>query len=119
IQGISLTGFPAHNVGSSNTDVLDLSCLLVLITRTSSKQTTRTSSIHVESCKSPTKSLFDVGSSRISIFIVNTKSITLMFWQISQGYCVGLLLTTCELDDVQQVFEIEFVLTRFRLISGL
>nr|GEZ79709.1 hypothetical protein [Tanacetum cinerariifolium] len=31
-----------------------------------------TSLIHIESCKSPTKSLFDVGSSRISIFIVNT-----------------------------------------------
>nr|GEU31863.1 integrase, catalytic region, zinc finger, CCHC-type, peptidase aspartic, catalytic [Tanacetum cinerariifolium] len=31
-----------------------------------------TSSIHIESCKSPTKSLFDVGSSRISIFIGNT-----------------------------------------------
>ncbi|GJZ88241.1 hypothetical protein Tco_0660023 [Tanacetum coccineum] len=32
---ISLTGFPAQSVGSSNTDVLDLPCLLVLITRTS------------------------------------------------------------------------------------
>nr|GFA31227.1 hypothetical protein [Tanacetum cinerariifolium] len=31
-----------------------------------------TSSIHIESCKSPTKSLFDVSSSRISIFTVNT-----------------------------------------------
>ncbi|GJV22753.1 hypothetical protein Tco_1375448 [Tanacetum coccineum] len=28
--------------------------------------------INIESCKSPTKSLFDVGSSRISIFTVNT-----------------------------------------------
>ncbi|GKB34868.1 putative ribonuclease H-like domain-containing protein [Tanacetum coccineum] len=35
IQRISLTGFPAQSVGSSNTDVLDLSCLLVLITGTS------------------------------------------------------------------------------------
>ncbi|GKD10164.1 hypothetical protein Tco_1189849, partial [Tanacetum coccineum] len=35
IQKISLTGFPAQSVGSSNTDVLDLPCLLVLITETS------------------------------------------------------------------------------------
>ncbi|GJU85595.1 hypothetical protein Tco_1293141 [Tanacetum coccineum] len=35
IQRISLTGFPAQSVGSSNTDVLDLPCLLVLITETS------------------------------------------------------------------------------------
>ncbi|GJV45161.1 hypothetical protein Tco_1429697 [Tanacetum coccineum] len=35
IQRISLTGFPAQSVGSSNTDVLDSSCLLVLITGTS------------------------------------------------------------------------------------
>ncbi|GJV47174.1 RNA-directed DNA polymerase, eukaryota [Tanacetum coccineum] len=31
----SLSGFPAQSVGSSNTDVLDLPCLLVLITGTS------------------------------------------------------------------------------------
>ncbi|GJS03397.1 hypothetical protein Tco_0319905 [Tanacetum coccineum] len=31
----SLTGFPAQSVGSSNTDVLDSPCLLVLITGTS------------------------------------------------------------------------------------
>ncbi|GJX68621.1 putative ribonuclease H-like domain-containing protein [Tanacetum coccineum] len=73
IQRISLTGFPAQSVGSSNTDVLDSPCLLVLITGTSqSRQHVITSSIHIESCKSPTKSLFDVGSSRISIFTVNT-----------------------------------------------
>ncbi|GJU49765.1 hypothetical protein Tco_1219320, partial [Tanacetum coccineum] len=35
IQRVSLTGFPAQSVGSSNTDVLDLPCLLVLITETS------------------------------------------------------------------------------------
>ncbi|GJX00290.1 hypothetical protein Tco_0184203 [Tanacetum coccineum] len=35
IQRISLIGFPAQSVGSSNTDVLDLPCLLVLITGTS------------------------------------------------------------------------------------
>ncbi|GJT05553.1 hypothetical protein Tco_0840015, partial [Tanacetum coccineum] len=35
IQRISLTGFPAQSVGSSNMDVLDLPCLLFLITRTS------------------------------------------------------------------------------------
>ncbi|GJW07251.1 hypothetical protein Tco_1569674 [Tanacetum coccineum] len=74
IQRISLTGFPAQSIGSSNTDVLDSPCLLVLITRTSqSRQHVSTSSIHIESCKSPTKSLFDVGSSRISIFIVRLK----------------------------------------------
>nr|GEU94442.1 hypothetical protein [Tanacetum cinerariifolium] len=42
-------------------EVLDSPCLLVLITRTSQSR-------QHESCKSPTKSLFDVGSSRISIF---------------------------------------------------
>ncbi|GKB29572.1 putative reverse transcriptase domain-containing protein [Tanacetum coccineum] len=82
IQRISLTGFPAQSIGSSNTDVLDLPCLLVLITGTSqSRQHVDTSLIHIESRKSPTKSLFDVGSSRISIFTVNTLSITRMFWQ--------------------------------------
>ncbi|GJR38555.1 hypothetical protein Tco_1214239 [Tanacetum coccineum] len=35
IQRISLTGFPAQSVESSNTDVLDLPCLLVLVTGTS------------------------------------------------------------------------------------
>ncbi|GKE24657.1 hypothetical protein Tco_1436169 [Tanacetum coccineum] len=35
IQRISLTGFLAQSVGSSNTDVLDLPCLLVFITGTS------------------------------------------------------------------------------------
>ncbi|GJR61811.1 leucine-rich repeat, cysteine-containing subtype protein [Tanacetum coccineum] len=35
IQRISLTGFPAQSVGSSNIDVLDSPCLLVLITGTS------------------------------------------------------------------------------------
>ncbi|GJX54236.1 2-alkenal reductase, partial [Tanacetum coccineum] len=65
--------FPAQSVGSSNTDVLESPCLLVLITGTSqSRQHVITSLIHIESCKSPTKSLFDVGSSRISIFTVNT-----------------------------------------------
>ncbi|GJX38571.1 hypothetical protein Tco_0251874 [Tanacetum coccineum] len=74
IQRISLTGYPAQSVGSSNTDVLDLPCLLVLITGTSqSRQHVDTSLIHIESRKSPTKSLFDAGSSRISIFIVSTK----------------------------------------------
>nr|GEV08952.1 retrovirus-related Pol polyprotein from transposon TNT 1-94 [Tanacetum cinerariifolium] len=66
-------GFPAQSVGSFNMDVLDSPCLLVLITGMSqSRQHVITSSIHIESCKSPTKSLFEVGSSRISIFTVNT-----------------------------------------------
>ncbi|GKE19289.1 hypothetical protein Tco_1426866 [Tanacetum coccineum] len=90
IQRISLTGFPAQSVGSSNTDVLDLPCLLVLITEMSQSRQHEShhrffpvdiSLIHIESRKSPTKSLFDVGSSRISIFTVNTLSITRMFWQ--------------------------------------
>ncbi|GKB24571.1 reverse transcriptase domain-containing protein [Tanacetum coccineum] len=90
IQRISLTGFPAQSVGSSNTDVSDLLCLLVLITGMSQSRQHEshhrfflvdTSSIHIESRKSPTKSLFDVGSSRISIFTMNTLSITRMFWQ--------------------------------------
>ncbi|GJW19669.1 hypothetical protein Tco_0027105 [Tanacetum coccineum] len=60
IQRISLTGFPAQSVGSSNTDVLDLPCLLVLITGTSqSRQHVDTNLIHIESRKSPTAVLFD------------------------------------------------------------
>nr|GEX11736.1 NADPH-dependent aldehyde reductase 1, chloroplastic-like [Tanacetum cinerariifolium] len=66
-------GFPAQSVGSSNTEVLDSPCLLVLIIGTSqSRQHVITSSIHIEFRKSPTKSLFDVGSSRISIFTMST-----------------------------------------------
>ncbi|GKB15474.1 hypothetical protein Tco_0849397 [Tanacetum coccineum] len=58
----------AQSVGSSNTDVLDLPCLLVLITGTSqSRQHVGTSLIHIESHKSPTTDLFDVDSGRISI----------------------------------------------------
>ncbi|GJS67843.1 hypothetical protein Tco_0682408 [Tanacetum coccineum] len=73
IQWKSLKGFQLQSVGSSNTDVLDLPCLIVLITGTSqSRQHVETSSILIESRKSPTKSLFDAGSSRISIFIVST-----------------------------------------------
>ncbi|GKD24842.1 hypothetical protein Tco_1231056 [Tanacetum coccineum] len=68
IQRISLTGFPAQSVGSSNTDVLDLPCLLVLITGTSqSRQHVDTSLIHIESRKSPTTVLFDDDTGRISI----------------------------------------------------
>ncbi|GJZ42307.1 hypothetical protein Tco_0589193, partial [Tanacetum coccineum] len=69
----SLTGFPAQSVRSSNADALDSPYLLVLITGASqSRQHVDTSLIHIESHKSPTKSLFDAGSSRISIFTVNT-----------------------------------------------
>ncbi|GJR75845.1 hypothetical protein Tco_0088210 [Tanacetum coccineum] len=60
IQRISLTGFLAQSVGSSNTDVLDSPCLLVLITGTSQSR-------QHESCKSPTTKLFEVDSGRISI----------------------------------------------------
>ncbi|GJZ96768.1 hypothetical protein Tco_0669102 [Tanacetum coccineum] len=60
IQRISLTGFPAQSVGSSNTEVLDSPCLLVLITRMAQSR-------QHESRKSPTVELFDVDSGRISI----------------------------------------------------
>ncbi|GKD14516.1 hypothetical protein Tco_1198923, partial [Tanacetum coccineum] len=63
---ISLTGFPAQSVRSSNVIALDSLYLLVLITGASQSR-------QQESRKPPTKSLFDVGSSRISIVIVNTK----------------------------------------------
>nr|GEV65903.1 hypothetical protein [Tanacetum cinerariifolium] len=66
-------GFPAQSVRSSNADTSDSPYLLVLNTETSqSRQHVNTSLIHIESRKSPTKSLFNVGSSKISIFIVNT-----------------------------------------------
>ncbi|GJT44038.1 hypothetical protein Tco_0952753 [Tanacetum coccineum] len=59
---------PALTPPSSNAIALDSPYLLVLITGTSqSRQHGR------ESRKSPTKSLFDVGSRRISIVTVNTK----------------------------------------------
>ncbi|GJW79222.1 hypothetical protein Tco_0140904 [Tanacetum coccineum] len=71
---MSLTGFPAQSVRSSNAIALDSLYLLVLITGVSqSRQHVDTSLIHIESHKPPTKSLFDVDSSRISIVIVNTK----------------------------------------------
>ncbi|GJS44724.1 reverse transcriptase domain-containing protein [Tanacetum coccineum] len=71
---ISLIGFLAQSVGSSNMIALESPYLLVLITGASqSRQHVDTSLIHIESRKSPTDSLFDVGSSRISIVIVNTK----------------------------------------------
>ncbi|GJS06184.1 retrovirus-related pol polyprotein from transposon TNT 1-94 [Tanacetum coccineum] len=73
-RGTSLTGFPAQSVGSSNAIALDSPYLLVLITGASqSRQHVDTSLIHIESRKPPTKSLFDVGSRRISIVTVNTK----------------------------------------------
>ncbi|GKA30976.1 hypothetical protein Tco_0717281 [Tanacetum coccineum] len=62
----SLTGFPAQSIRSSNAIALDSPYLLVLITGMSQSR------LH-ESRKSPTKSLFDVGSKRISIVTVNTK----------------------------------------------
>ncbi|GKA87529.1 reverse transcriptase domain-containing protein [Tanacetum coccineum] len=71
---ISLIGFLAQSVRSSNVIALDSLYLLVLITGASqSRQHVNTSLIHIEFCKPPTKSLFDVGSSRISIVTVNTK----------------------------------------------
>ncbi|GJV68648.1 hypothetical protein Tco_1484157 [Tanacetum coccineum] len=66
IPRISLTGFPAQSVGSSNTDVLDLPSLLILITGTSQSR-------QHESCKSPTAVLFEVDTGRILFVTVNTK----------------------------------------------
>ncbi|GJT78097.1 hypothetical protein Tco_1044822 [Tanacetum coccineum] len=63
---ISLTRFPAQSIRSSNAIALDSPYLLVLITKMSQSR-------QHESRKSPTKSLFDVGSRRISIVTVNTK----------------------------------------------
>ncbi|GJT76598.1 hypothetical protein Tco_1043323 [Tanacetum coccineum] len=61
IQRISLTGFPAQSVGSSNTDVLDLPCLLVLITGTSqSRQHVDTSLISFRYSQVTTAVLFDM-----------------------------------------------------------
>ncbi|GJZ16398.1 hypothetical protein Tco_0552075 [Tanacetum coccineum] len=53
IQRISLTGFPAQSVGSSNTDVLDLPCLLVLITGTIFKAETRMSLKRTSTSETP------------------------------------------------------------------
>ncbi|GJR89432.1 reverse transcriptase domain-containing protein [Tanacetum coccineum] len=82
-----VAGFPAQSVGSSNTDVLDSPCLLVLITGTSqSRQHVITSfDSYRNQYKSPTKSLFDVGSSRISIFTVQYLRSTRNVLARSQG----------------------------------
>ncbi|GKC52880.1 hypothetical protein Tco_1075625 [Tanacetum coccineum] len=70
----SLIGFPAQSVRSSNAIALASPYLLILITGMSqSRHHVDTSLIHLESCKLPTKSLFDVGSRRISIVTMNTK----------------------------------------------
>ncbi|GJX59837.1 hypothetical protein Tco_0291227, partial [Tanacetum coccineum] len=74
IQRISLIGFPAQSVGSSNAIALESPYLLVLFTGASqSRQHVDKSLIHIEPRKSPTENLFDIGSSRISIIIVSTK----------------------------------------------
>ncbi|GJV17828.1 TraB domain-containing protein [Tanacetum coccineum] len=95
IQRISLTVFPAQSVGSSNTDVLDLPCLLVLITGTSqSRQHVDTSLIHIESRKSPTAVLFDDDTGRISIrhfsFKRNPNGPYALSWKPCQGDSLNL-----------------------------
>nr|GEY86517.1 hypothetical protein [Tanacetum cinerariifolium] len=60
IQRISLTGFPARSIGSSNAGASDSLYLLVLITETSQSR-------QHGSHKSPTTVLFDVDTGRISI----------------------------------------------------
>ncbi|GJS07905.1 hypothetical protein Tco_0364701 [Tanacetum coccineum] len=64
----SLTGVSSSSVGSSNTYVFDLHACSVLINGTSKAgQHVDTSSIHIESRKSPTAVLFDDDTGRISI----------------------------------------------------
>ncbi|GKF82046.1 hypothetical protein Tco_0243702, partial [Tanacetum coccineum] len=87
----SLTGFPAQSIRSSNAIALDSPYLLVdntvkvnqivtifLIESSihildQNRYPVDTSLIPLESRKSPTKSLFDVSSRRISIVTMNTK----------------------------------------------
>ncbi|GJS65043.1 hypothetical protein Tco_0679607, partial [Tanacetum coccineum] len=84
IQGISLTGFPAQSLGSSNTDVLDSPYLLVLNTRMS--QSRQHDISESDSYYSPTAELFEVDSGRISIRHCGMlKSITLNVLAESQG----------------------------------
>ncbi|GJV95937.1 hypothetical protein Tco_1547514 [Tanacetum coccineum] len=66
LRRISLIGFSAQSVGSSNADALVSSYLLVLITKTSQSKQHDKSESH-KSRKSPTAELFDVNSERISI----------------------------------------------------
>ncbi|GJX46060.1 hypothetical protein Tco_0271250 [Tanacetum coccineum] len=83
---ISLTGFLAQSVRSSNAIALDSLYLLVLIIGASqSRQHVDISLIHIESRKPFSKSLFDVDSSRISIVIVNTKEHHSDVLAVSQG----------------------------------
>ncbi|GJQ95149.1 hypothetical protein Tco_0006288 [Tanacetum coccineum] len=60
LHHLEVLRFPAQSVGSSNTDVLDLPCLLVLIAGTSQSR-------QHESRKLPTAVLFDDDTGRISI----------------------------------------------------
>ncbi|GKE34490.1 hypothetical protein Tco_1453812, partial [Tanacetum coccineum] len=66
LRRISLIGFPARSVGSSNADALDLPYLLVLITG-ASQSSQHDKSESDKSRKSPTAELFDVDSGKISI----------------------------------------------------
>ncbi|GJU15182.1 hypothetical protein Tco_1143148 [Tanacetum coccineum] len=80
IKRISLTGFPAQSVGTSNTYVSDSPCLLVLITGTSqSRQYVNTSSNHIEFLPSPTMSCLML-LKRLHLHC-EYLSITQMFWQ--------------------------------------
>ncbi|GJR79739.1 retrovirus-related pol polyprotein from transposon TNT 1-94 [Tanacetum coccineum] len=86
-------GFPAQSVGSSNTDVLDSPCLLVLITGMSQSR-------QHESCKSPTKSLFDVGIKQdfhLHCEYLRITRIVLSEMLKDNAYD---LVTTCELYEV-------------------
>ncbi|GJY77893.1 hypothetical protein Tco_0483694 [Tanacetum coccineum] len=83
IEAATKSGKPA-SIGRIQEESPDrfATALAVLVTRASQSRQHKshhrffpvdTSLIHIESRKSPTKSLFDVGSRRISIFTVNTK----------------------------------------------
>nr|GFA58254.1 hypothetical protein [Tanacetum cinerariifolium] len=73
VLNLDSAGTRASSSKSSDVIALDSLYLLVLITGASQIRQHDTSLIHIESCKPPTKSLIDVGSSKIFIVIMNTK----------------------------------------------
>ncbi|GKA42918.1 hypothetical protein Tco_0735578 [Tanacetum coccineum] len=97
IQRISLTGFPAQSVGSSNTDVLDLPCLLILITGTSQSR---------QHGKSESDSYY------LSDYAVNSFPGTSLIHIES----LPSFLSLCELIGVQQVLEVELCLNEIYLM---
>ncbi|GJX09991.1 hypothetical protein Tco_0199850 [Tanacetum coccineum] len=79
-----LKGFPAQSVGSSNTDVFEShQACKILITGTSSKQTTRFNSlIHIETLSHLPRACLECGIPTQEIHLhCEYLSITRMFWQ--------------------------------------